>query len=240
MARIEEVDGKKMLVLSEHEYNKAGLDSSKELELEKAGQGTWVLKEKKIEKEELGEAEARVIEMIANKSLSERVEGRFETGLKEEEQKALEKLVEQGQVIKFKLNPSYKKAVYKIAEKEEGGESGRKFTGTAAGLEEHGFMQLKNELLVKKLCQEIKEEIESGKVMGVKGFDGYYNIITSEVYEKYRPAVEKLLEEAGELRTEDISAFLGINRELARCVIEFLKEEGLAIEKKKDLFKLVA
>jgi len=241
MAKVEEVDGKKVLVLSEHEYSRAGLDASKELEIEKAGQGTWVLKQRKEEERE--EAEKKIAEKISRQSLSERVEGRFEKGLDEEEKKALAKMVESGEVIKFKLNPSYKKAVYKMREEVDGRSGARagsgNYTGAAAGLEKQGYMQVKNELLVKKICGEIKEDIEEGRVIGIRGFDSHFNIIKAEVYEKYRNAMEKLLEEGGELRMEDISLFLGIDTGLARCVLEFLKEEGLVIEKKKDLFQLV-
>ena len=72
----------------------------------------------------------------------------------------------------------------------------------------------------------------------MRGFDKLFYIIDCSVYNKLRPKILKVLAERDE-SIENLSSDIGADVKLARAVLEFLKDEGEVIEKKKGLFKAV-
>ncbi|MCR4369083.1 MAG: hypothetical protein NUV67_04220 [archaeon] len=232
------------LVFDEAEALELGFDSSKEYALVKAKQGIWILTEEQrqqalAKKEpEIDEMEQKIIGLLNKLSLSERVEGSFEAKLSPEGKKKLEEMVGTGKIEKFKLNESYKKAVYQVPEKKLNFENTEKpfheFT-----LEDDGFVVVKNEQRAKALSDQYKDRIKDGEIKGTRAFTGEFYIANSELLEA---AQQKTLRELKEKKHAGLTLLAGathLTPTLIRIAIEFLKEEGQVIEKKKDDYQYI-
>src|SRR3989344_6123316 len=115
--------------LSDKEIEELELDAESGFDLVKAKKGIWILLECEPKKivPTIGEAEKKIMWLLRKKGLKERVEGQFEKLLSESEQATLKKMLEEKKAEKFKLNEKYKKAIYRLPEKEKTIESKRNF-----------------------------------------------------------------------------------------------------------------
>jgi hypothetical protein len=232
--------------LSVKEFNEAGLDPNKEYRIVKVDDSTWLLmelKESKAEIKEIDEVEEQISGLLKKKPLKDRVEGKFEKFLNEKELKKFSEMLSSGKVEKFKLNESYKKAVYQLPEKKQGEEK-ICFENTEKeisdySLEEDGFLVVKNEMRAKRISDELSQEIKEGKIKGTRSFDGFFYIIKSPLYDLISEKTLGFLEEKEKAELEEISKELKITKTLIRIICEFLKEEGLIIEKRKELYQAV-
>ncbi|MBN2067744.1 MAG: hypothetical protein JW744_04715 [Candidatus Diapherotrites archaeon] len=105
------------LQIPEREAKELGLSQNAGYELVKARPGIWVLTEKQAEKE--NPTDRKVFRLLREKSLKERVEGKFESFLGKEELPRFREMLKEGSVVAFKLSSKYKKAVYKSREEIE-------------------------------------------------------------------------------------------------------------------------
>lgn len=105
-------------ILPDEQGEKLGLEQGKEYELVEVKKGFFVLYETTVKKT-LAEFDKHIFKLLHEKSLSERVEGKFEELLSEGEKARLKELISEGRVIPFKLNEQYRKAVYKTREEIE-------------------------------------------------------------------------------------------------------------------------
>ena len=247
MAILLKKDGKTLLELSETEAKIFGQLEGKNFDISKAKQGIWVLTEAEAIKQEKNDfdalkTDAKIFGLLAKLSMSERVEGKFEGSLSETEQKRLEQLLQAGKIEKFKLNPSYKKAVYRPAQPKL--LESEKISAVQKDIEEYslekdGFLVVKNEERAKKLSRELEKEIKEGKIKGLKSFDGNYYIISMELLEKYREKTYNALKVQKTLFLSELCKKTGISRLLQKIVCEFLREDGEIIEKRKELYSVV-
>lgn len=190
---------------------------------------------------EFFEIDSKIFGLLKAKTLSERVEGNFEKLLSKEETSRLNELVKEGKVLAFKLNESYKKAVYKLPEfkKESEAISAKDKLIEEYSLEQDGFLIAKNEERAKRLSQELSERIKNGEIKGIKSFDGNYYIVENALLEKYRAKTIGAFKEKKSLYLSEVSKILGISRTLAKIACDFLKEDGELLEKKKDLYQYI-
>ena len=105
-------------ILPDDQAEKLGLEKGKEYELAEVKKGLFVLYESKVKKT-AAEFDNHIFALLREKSLSERVEGKFEELLNEGERARLKELISEGRVVPFKLNERYRKAVYKTREEIE-------------------------------------------------------------------------------------------------------------------------
>lgn len=233
------------LLLSQEEFNLLGLDPGKEYELHKAKPGIWVLTEKAAAEKkpaaELKESalDAKIFWLIKSKPLTARVEGKFEKLLNREEAKRLQHMVQEGKVVKFKLSPKYKKAVYKIAEaekKESEDPDAAKKDIEQYEMQRDGFMVCLNEERAKRISEEMRKQIEEGSIKGIKSFEGYFYIIENGLYNKYREKVLRVIKEEKNVSLQKLKELAGISQTLAKIACEFLKDEGEIIEKRKEQY----
>ena len=244
MAFVEDKGKELVLVFSEEEFKKAKLSSEKEYEFVNVKPGVWVVverekkPEKKVDAKQLG-VEQKIIEMITNRKLSERVEGTFEKLLEKEELPVFKRLLEEGRVIAFKLSDKYKKAVYKLAP-EKGKESEQSNAKEKAideyELDTDGIMIIKNEQRAKKVSEQLKNEIQEGKIKGTKSFDGHFYIIDSDLYNKYREDLLQAIKASKGISLEELYDKINVSKILCKIVAEFLKEDGEIIEKTKEKY----
>ena len=106
-------------------------------------------------------------------------------------------------------------------------------------LQKDGFLVFKNSENAKILSVKLKEDIEGGKIQGIKGFDGFYYIAETDLYLKHRANVLDAIKSEKGILLERIAEKAGISRMLAKVVCEFLKDEGEVIEKRKDSFQAI-
>ncbi len=105
-------------ILPDEQAAKLGLKQGKEYELAEVKKGFFVLYESTVKKTS-AEFDKRIFKLLREKSLSERVEGKFEELLNEKEKARFKELISEGRIIPFRLNEQYKKAVYKSREEIE-------------------------------------------------------------------------------------------------------------------------
>lgn len=106
-------------------------------------------------------------------------------------------------------------------------------------LQKDGFIVFKNSENAKILSVKLKEDIEGGKIRGIKGFDGFYYISENDLYLKHRGRVLDTIKAEKGILLEKIAEKTGISKMLAKIVCEFLKDEGELIEKRKDSFQAI-
>ena len=237
--------GKQLVIaLSIKESKESGLEEGKRYNLVKQG-SNWILSEAVNEEKQKKQAvlEQKILGMLKKASLSERVEGKFEKMLDKEELPVFKKMLEEEKVIPFKLSEKYKKAVYKLAtEKVKGAEqSNAKEKGIEEyDLEKDGIMIIKNEHRAKKISEQFKKEIQENKIKGTKSFDGYFYIIDSDLYNKYRAKLLQVIKASKEISLEELYNKINVSKILCKIVAEFLKEEGEIIEKTKEKYCYIA
>ena len=229
------------------------LEGITDLELIPEKKGVFLMIDKKISVEKEGaqicvsvpliEEHEEVIGLIKKGKLSELVEGKFEQKLNEKQKKALQELIASKKVFLFKLNDSYKKGVYRIREQTERKDS-EKFVAEKKvlpdyNLEVDGFIATVNTERAKALSSEYRERIEKNELKGIKSFEGIYYLIETSLIDKYLEKILRILKEKKEVELEEIAKKENFSTELAKIIIEFLKDEGEILEKRKGKYKFI-
>ncbi len=246
MAKIEN----NKIVLNNEEFEL--LKGFNEFELVPNQKGIFLLIDKKVAVEKEGaqvcvnvplvEEHEQVIGLIRKSNLSELVEGKFEEKLDEKQKRALLELIASKRVFVFKLNDSYKKGIYRISEgeKKESEKFGKeKKVLPDYNLEEDGFIATINTERARALSSEYKEQIEKNELKGIKTFEGIYYLVQTKLVNKYLEKILLLIREKKEISLEEIAEKENISTELTKIIIEFLKDEGEILEKKKGKYKFI-
>ena len=240
-----------VIALSGKESKELGLVEGKRYDLKKTGEGQWQLAESKAAEPKEQELELKILEMLGNEGLKERVEGKFEEKLSKEEQAVFKKLIDKGEVVAFKLSDKYKKAVYKAAEEEKKpaqAKAGPKKAVDATkekpadeySLEENGIMVIKDAGHASAVAASMQGKIKEGEVKGIKSFDGLFYVITSELYEKFREKILTVFKSNHKIGLAELAKKAGASKTLCKIVCEFLKEEGEIIEKRKESYGFIS
>jgi len=241
MAKLRNIGGKKLLELSDQEAQHLNLAPEEELEIAKAKKGVWVLLSSKPKTSlQIPSEEANIIALLMGKSLSDRVEGKFETFLNKQQKELLQKMVKAGKVELFKLSEKYKKPVYKLKETKEEKVSKEKgeIKIKEPELAQNGFLIIGNEERAKRLSNEYEELIKEKQLKGLKAFDGKFYLILGDVYEKGLKKIEDSMKE-GDITLDELSARSGLNKDLTKVICEFMKEDGDLMERKRELYAYV-
>jgi bifunctional DNA-binding transcriptional regulator/antitoxin component of YhaV-PrlF toxin-antitoxin module len=104
-----EKKGAGSFVIPDEQAEALGLSKGKKYEISKATDGVFVLTE----------LDNSIFDLLAEKKLADRVEGKFEEFLSSDERARLAELIKEGRVIPFRLSDQYRKAVYKTKEEVE-------------------------------------------------------------------------------------------------------------------------
>ncbi len=188
------------------------------------------------------EADEKIFELLSEKgktALTKKVEGTFEQQLNEKELKRFNELLEQGIIEKFKLNESYKKAIYRIKKQEKKENKEFDVNSEEKTIESNGFEVMVNEGQAKNFCEQFSEEIKENKIKGIKGFDGYFYAIDIELMEKIKPKILFYLKNKKNVSLNELTEKTSLPTQLIRAVNEFLKEDGEIIEKRKGIYQLI-
>lgn len=200
----------------------------------------------------------KVLKLLQSHKLPDVIEGRFEVLLSAEELTAFQELRAANRIVCVKTNPKYDKGIYREAKFESAaalapGVSAKPAMASKPAVhapisekpvEEYsligdGFTVLRSEGAAKVASFDLAERIKAGEIKGIKSFDGFYYIIENALLNKHTPRILALLQQKKTIELDELSAQLGIPLVLVRIALEFAKEDGVVIEKKRNLFAYV-
>jgi len=197
----------------------------------------------------LEEEKQQVIGLIKKGSLSNLVEGKFEATLNEKQKKALLELVLTQKVFVFKLNQTYKKGVYRVKEdevnetkrekKESESEDAKEKLWNEYDIETDGFLIIKGKEGAAKASFQYERQIKEGTLKGIKSFDGNYYLIQTDILDTYIQKTIHAFKNKKTLPIEELAKATKTSQMLTRIIIEFLKEEGELLEKKKGIIQYI-
>lgn len=243
-----------------------GFPSKGEIELSKLEENTWMLSALSGQKDLNENAAApfsplhqKVLRLLKTHRLPDLIEGKFEQFLSSEELKAFRELVERQKVVVVKSNPKFDKGIYREAMSPEQQAANRaphsttpraeikKVTHTMVeekpveeySLLQDGFMILRSDGAAKAASFDLADRIRAGEIKGIKSFDGFYYIIENALLEKFTSSLLSALKEKKKEELPALALSQAVPPLLARIVLEFAKEDGLVIEKQKNLFAYV-
>jgi hypothetical protein len=198
----------------------------------------------------------KVLRLMKTHAPGDLVEGKFEQFLSAEELRAFNELLAHKKVEAFKSSPKYNLGIYREVRLSFSPAAQHPRTASPAGtpavatvilekpLEEYrldvdGFEVLRNEGAAKNRSYELAERLKSNEVKGLKTFDGFYYIILTSQLETHMPIVVGTLRQKKKADLKEIAVESKLPPLLVRMVLEFAKEEGTIIEKRKDAFAYV-
>ena len=100
-------------------------------------------------------------------------------------------------------------------------------------------MVIKNEQRAKKVSEELRQQIQDGKIRGIKSFDGLFYVIEDSLYQKYRQQLLQIINVNKKILLGERARKLGVSEMLCKIICEFLKDEGEIIEKRKESYHCV-
>jgi hypothetical protein len=103
---------------------------------------------------------------------------------------------------------------------------------------ERGFLSITDIEEVRKISYVTRNEINSGDVLGIRGFDKNFYIFTKKTYENLK---DKVLDAMDNKSTplEDIIKKTNLEVEQIKGIIELLKEQSDIIEVHRDVFRKI-
>jgi hypothetical protein len=101
-------------------------------------------------------------------------------------------------------------------------------------LQNRGFLTLKDKGEAMRLSQKLHSEMKKGDVVGIKGFDGKFYVVTREYLEKSEKAVNAILKEG--MDVQSIAEAAKMDAEGCSAVMKLMAEKGDVLEKKRGIF----
>jgi hypothetical protein len=185
-------------------------------------------------KREKGAQEA-LIEKLESIIMRRRSPTYLKSVLGKEELKTLEELVKSGKVA-YIHNKKFKEGIYVI------NDSGKGRGGRGGGGPENS-QELTNALFASgyvivsgnRDAQALSERLlkQKGSILGVRGFDGKYYVVTANYFQKVSGAIAQMGEETS---PEDVAEKFGLPIDGCKAVLKLLSEKGEYIEKKGGIY----
>lgn len=198
------------------------------------------IKENTINKEKNSKdiIKQKIIKLLSSEDLSfkDKVEGRFENILNKEDLEIFKEMLNKKEIILYKQSEKYKKAVYSV--KTENFKQSEKINDKDNIFKEfykNKYIIIKSKEEAENFSQKFYPKFKDGEIKGQKTFDNYFFAIDLNYYNQIKKEIQNL-----NLKTnftiEEIIKKTNKSEELLKIVLEFLKEEGILIEKRKGLF----
>ena len=96
-----------------------------------------------------------------------------------------------------------------------------------------------NDNQAKNFCQEFNAEIKENLIKGIKGFDGYFYVIYSNLLEELKPKILIQFKGNKTVSLKELTEKTSLPLELIKGITEFLKEDGDILEKRKGIYQLI-
>lgn len=170
----------------------------------------------------------------------DKVEGRFELMLDKSDLDVFKEMLLAKEIIPFKQSDKYRKAIYIVNENKATDISKQKEENTDMFKEflKKRYAVLKTQELADQFSREFFTEFKNNEIKGVKSFEGDFFVINVMLYNSI---VKQILScvLSKNFTIEELSQKTGKECELLKIAIEFLKEEGKIVEKRKNQYTLI-
>lgn len=202
------------------------------------------------------ETKRKILAILQDKDLpfKDKVEGAFEELLKTEDLEVFKEMIKSKEIITYKQSEKYKKAIYVVNEEsitQENPISDNKETTTKkqTPVIENSDAIIKDFLkkrysIIKTLeaadrfSREFYPKFKNNEIKGQKSFDGQFYVIDVMLYNNTRKQILSSGLEKN-FSIEDLEKKTNKDTDQLKITIEFLKEEGIIIEKRKNTYCLV-
>jgi ribosomal protein S25 len=173
----------------------------------------------------------KIIKLLNDKNLDfkNKIEGNFEKLLNKKDLEIFKEMLEKKEIVPNKLSSKYKKSFYQTNKKQNIKETTNDFNN----FNTENYLIFKEDNLAQKFSFKYSQELKQGEIRGTKSFDGCYYVVLTSVFNKISKEILKLQKE---YTPKEIAQLLKIKEDLAKSVLEILKEDCLVIEKKKGLY----
>ena len=105
-------------------------------------------------------------------------------------------------------------------------------------LMQDGFLVIQDVEEVRKISYVTRQEINSGEILGIRGFDKKYYILTKTSFEKIKSQILDSMA-SGTITYDELIENIKVPKEELNGAIELLKEQSDIIEVHKNIFKKV-
>ena len=199
----------------------------------------------------LGEAEKNVLKKLLAIKFNERTPAYVEKTLSAEEKNVLRELEDKSFINVFR-GKKYPDGVYNINDRIYGALYGKETVAAqppAPSAKREGIVQRPPDTLGQKgyaigapkdlaeIIEKHRDEIKSGKIKGLKGFDGRFYIAKMDYISKMSPLVMKQLDQ--ERSIDEIAENLKIEPDAVRTVLHILAEAGDVMEKRRGVYAAI-
>ncbi|MBI4399627.1 hypothetical protein HY570_02660 [Candidatus Micrarchaeota archaeon] len=215
-----------------------------EPELQKKAEVPAESKDVKVN-DEITEEGINVLKKLNEYKFELRIPEKVNKELSDNERKILTGLIRKGYVTIYKGGKYSKTGVYNIPNKiyDKFYELIKKRKEPAAvltpieSLQKLGHAVLENESVAKEISVQLEKRIRQGEILGVRGFDGKFYIVTRAHYLTNSEMIQGILRR-GDKKTSEIAKSLSINETDCMALLKIMNEKGEIIEKRKDLYTL--
>lgn len=177
----------------------------------------------------------KIINLLNDKNITskDKVEGSFEKFLNFKDLKVFKEMLKNKEIIVFKLSEKYKKGIYQVNDSSQ-----ESSFDVISFFKQNDYVIIKSQKDINLFGDRYKTQIQSKEIIGLKSFDGFYYIITKELYEDLKSRFISLSLE-NDFSIDEVSDKLKVNKDISKILLEVLKEDCIIIEKRKGIFKVV-
>ena len=173
------------------------------------------------------EPDAELLEKLESLPLNKRSPSRLNKILKNEERKLLEKMLKEGKVS-YIHNKKFKEGIYvvdrkKRVERDSDDMANRRFA--------NGYIIRRENKEAQKLSERLMKQ--KGSILGVRGFDGKYYVVTSNYFSKIAKAISGM---GDEISPEEVAEKYGLSIDGCKAVLKLLAEKGEYAEEKGGIY----
>ena len=200
----------------------------------------------------LGDHEKLVLKKLLSIRFEKRTPAFVSKELSAQELEVLKELEKKGLVNVFR-GDKYKDGVYNIRDsiypilsgKEEAkgsvqpkttapSQTGQPYSDSFSLLNSRGYMIIQDKNEARMLSERLNSDMKSGAVVGVKGFDGKFYIVTRGYFTKAQETIGSVLKE--DMDAPSIANAAKLEPDGCLAVLRLMAEAGEIIEKKRGIF----
>lgn len=190
----------------------------------------------------VSDVEIAVLRKLLSIRFEKRTPAYVEKALTEAERLVLKGLERKGMVNVF-TGKKYADGVYNIRDsvypllKGTKQEAPKEIEGPkddSPSLMNRGFLTLKDKNEAFRLSQQLSAEMKRGDIIGIKGFDNRFYVVTKDYLARSQSAISAILKEG--MDVQSIAQAARMDLEGCAAVLRLMAENGDIIEKKKGVF----
>lgn len=190
----------------------------------------------KKSKPHLTEEEKSVLRKLSRIKFEKRIPPYVEKALNPEEKQILSTLLTKGYVNLFK-SKKYRYGVYNIRDSVYPlltSRSNTRTQGTDTPFLSQGYAVIDNARFASQISDQLRKQGKSKTVVGVKGFDGRFYMVTKSYFSKTAPIVLKALSQPKS--SDSVAKLCQLPSSACLAILRVLSEEGDVVEKRKGIF----